>query len=361
MEKDSQGFLYPVVDEDKCVDCGICQGVCRIDSHKYKKDFICSKYGRAVNEYYVRNGSSGGAFLSVVSAVNPKKENVFGAAFFPESKSVEITSAAKVPLLRLTKSKYVDSYTGDSYKEVKKLLLAGETVVYSAAPCQVDGLLHFLDGTPDDNLVTVDFICHGMPSQKYFEDHLRHIEKNKNSCVKDVNFRPKTLGWTCMSVIYTFQNEKQTERAALADSYFKGFLDDLYLRESCYSCEYRQRHAADITIADFWSYIYLRDKVTNDEKGLSLLIANSTKGRKILDELSVNHMTLHDVDNGFVKKYVLKAKSGTDSLLNKREEFKKLVAETGFENAAKKYYMKSSKLNQIKFLVKKYLIRKKIW
>ena len=360
MQQNDEGFLYPETDESKCIDCGKCINVCKIDSDKFRKPFIIAKYGRSLNLAYLRNSSSGGAFSSIVKAISRPGVHVFGAAYFPDERSIKITSTETVPLDRLMRSKYIDSYTSDSYVKAKNCLAAGENVVYSGAPCQVDGLLHFLGNTPKDNLFTIDFVCHGMPSRKYFEEHVIHLEEIYGVRVVDVNFRPKTLGWTCMSIIYTFSNGKQKEFAAYADPYFKGFLEDLFLRESCYACEYRLQHVSDITIADFWSHIYLKNKIRNDEKGLSLVIANSQRGVELLESLKKGHMILNDIDNEFISRHILRQKKWSPALSASRAAFLDQVKNIGFEKASAGY-MKSRNYIQMKFILKKLIFGGKIW
>ena len=187
-------------------------------------------------------------------------------------------------------SKYIQSDTKNTYKDVRKFLLEGRKVLFSGTPCQVEGLKSFL-GREYDNLYLQDFICHGVPSKKLFKEYLVNRVKfdGKNIVdLKDIKFRSKKeLGWSKYSVNFIYE-DLETSVSHEEDEFIQKFLSDKYLRDSCYDCKFRKKYRqSDITLADFWGINNIYPEF-NDEKGISLVMINSVKGQEFFDKIKEN-------------------------------------------------------------------------
>ena len=347
------GFLYPEVDSVKCVDCGACNRVCPVLDDTVKPYPIHAYYGRSKDEDILAKSSSGGAFSEIAKLVLNKNGVVFGAAFDQEKKEVVITDTKHVELDKLRRSKYVESDPGESFLEVKKYLENGTLVLFVGLPCQVAGLKKFL-GKDYDNLITCDFICGGSTSTINFQDHMKHLEKKYKSKVIDVNFRPKLYGWREHSFKVDFENNKSYRNYAYLDTYFRGFVvEKALIRECCNSCQFKNGHVSDIILADFWGYWQVKDLEKLDDKGMSLIMINTLKGKKYVDNIN-EQMSLKEIPLQYISYNF--SKSPTDKHINlKKQTFLENYAKYGFEKAAKLTYMKKCVKFRIKKAVKKVL------
>ena len=257
MVSDEEGFWYPQVNKEKCIDCGLCEKVCPI-IHKWQSDDSLTTTAMAainLNEEIRLKSSSGGIFTLIAEKIIDQGGVVFGAAFSDDFKSVQHICVDNIADLdKLRGSKYVQSKIGDTYKQAKEYLDSGRKVLFSGTPCQIGGLYSYLR-KPYENLLTQDIICHGVPSpmvwEKYVEEHERKISSKANK----VTFRNKKNGWKAYSVFIGFENRKQYLKEHSADMYIKAFLSDICLRPSCFDCQFKgiKRHA-DITLTDFGVY-----------------------------------------------------------------------------------------------------------
>ena len=287
MEKDDEGFWYPKINKVQCINCTLCEKVCPIINSIER---IASKkisYAAMNRDEQIRLDSSSGGIFSIL-AENIIKNNgvVYGASFDKhfDVKHRRIISMADIGLLR--GSKYVQSSIGDVYRQVKIDLGNNKQVLFTGTPCQVEGLKSFLK-KEYDNLTTMDFICHGVPSpmiwEKYIEE--KRIENGKQRQIKNIYFRNKDTGWKLFSLKIIFDKEMYINDLN-NDTFIKGFLKDLYLRPSCYQCKFKKiNRVSDITVADFWGI----DKVLpniDDDKGTSLVVVHSEKGKRLFDKLS---------------------------------------------------------------------------
>ncbi|MFR5787045.1 MAG: Coenzyme F420 hydrogenase/dehydrogenase, beta subunit C-terminal domain [Christensenellales bacterium] len=183
-------------------------------------------------------------------------------------------------------SKYVQSDAADAIGNAVSLLKRDIPVLFSGTPCQISGLMAALGGTKTDKLLTVDFVCHGVPSPGVFASYLAELEKERGSRVRAYAFRDKRLGWKNFSVVATFENGETHTGTQTTDPYLYGFLQNLYLRPSCHECGQLRgkRHAADITLADLWGAETICPE-RDDDTGLSLVMTHTQKGRQALDAI----------------------------------------------------------------------------
>ena len=298
MRQDGEGFLYPAADAARCIDCGKCERVCpilRADSPSPDTGAVFERPlavgGRNRDESVRQASSSGGVFSLFADRVLAMGGVVYGAAM-RDGRVVHVCAANGEELAALRGSKYVQSAIGDAYSEIEGHLRAGRPVLFTGTPCQTAGLASFL-GKPWDNLYLLDFVCHGVPSPKVFAQYLASLEAREGSRIVSYIFREKDKGWhdtgsrLQIGAHAKFENGREIRRyPLLLDSYTNGFLEDIYLRPSCYDCRFKgvPRHNADITIADFWGVSKVLPGMS-DGKGTSLLFIHNARGQKLFDEI----------------------------------------------------------------------------
>lgn len=182
-------------------------------------------------------------------------------------------------------SKYVQSAIGPTFREVKRQLHAGKKVLFSGTPCQIHGLKLFL-GKEYENLFTVDVVCHGVPSPAVLKRYIQEMEAKHHGKIRAIRFRAKTSGWKQYSLYLEFSDGTTFEQPHDESVYIKGFLNNLYLRPSCYQCANREgNYFSDLTLADYWG-VEIRDSDIDDDKGTSLVLIHTDKGQALLDVLS---------------------------------------------------------------------------
>ncbi len=288
MQPDNAGFLFPNIEEEKCINCNICKFVCPVLHFmpNSETDFK-EAWGVTINDNDILlKSSSGGLFSAIAQHVLNMGGCVFGAAFSEDYKNVNhVVIENRNDLCRIRGSKYVQSASGDCYRTAKALLNDGRKVLYSGTPCQIAGLRAFL-GKKYDHLITVDVICHGVPSGLLWRKYLNNIEEEMQGATKSVNFRSKKVDW----IHYGMQimNNKTYYKSKDDDPYLKMFLNNCCLRESCYHCKFKgNKTNSDITIGDFWGV----RTTTNDidgTYGVSLAIIHTKEGRAVFEEVKSN-------------------------------------------------------------------------
>lgn len=290
VEDIGNGFLYPKINIQKCINCSFCEKVCPIEKNDI---YIHPRAYAAVNKTksLLINASSGGAFNAIASYVLQKNGVIYGCAFNKQlkAKHIRVDSFEKLPLLY--GSKYVQSDINKSFLYVKNDLEAGKLVVFSGTPCQIAGLKNFL-GKKFDNLITIDIICHGVPSQAYFDKYKKWLETRKDGFIIDYQFRSKSNhGWS-LSGEYSYikRDENKIIKSPLFyyDNYFYFyFLESSIYRECCYSCKYASlNREGDFTLGDLWGAE--RFKFDFDtSSGCSLVLANNSKANELLKQFNL--------------------------------------------------------------------------
>lgn len=310
MQEDEEGFLYPQVDEKKCIDCGLCEKVCPVINQVDKREPLVLYSAIHRNDDIRLKSSSGGIFTSIAECVIEQGGVVFGAKFDEDWSVIHDYTENKDELSEFRGSKYVQSRISNNYKSVESFLKSGRKVLFSGTPCQVAGLKLYLR-KEYDNLFTVDFICHGVPSPKVWHEYLKeevlslaHKENfittdtcdERNIHIMDISFRNKLYGWKNFSFSLSFCsiNKKgisqiisfnQTKDKNL---FLKGFLSNVLLRNSCFHCPVKeQRSGSDITLADYWGYKGSSSIINDGNKGVSIVIINTTLGKSLLEKAEV--------------------------------------------------------------------------
>ena len=285
MEEDKEGFLYPKVDESLCIDCQLCIKVCPFHnpSEEEKPISVFAAYNK--DEATRLDSSSGGVFTLLATKVINNGGVVFGARYTSDWQ-VEIVPTDKIEdLSEFRGSKYLQAKVGKSFIQVKKYLKEGCQVLFSGTPCQAAGLRHYLR-KDYDNLLIVDFVCHGVPSPKVWKMYLDEVTEAGKKAIRDIKFRDKTNGWKRFNFTLDYdENEQAYSMTSFngANHYMRAFLSDMILRPSCYNCQAKcGRSHSDITIADFWG-IDQEIPEMDDDKGTSLLLVRTHKGKTALD------------------------------------------------------------------------------
>lgn len=305
MEPDSEGFLYPSIDQDKCINCGLCGKICPVNNPATHTEHDLEVYAAWHTNPAIREkSSSGGAFTALAQAVLRRNGVVFGAAYapFPYVRHIAIENENDLDLLR--GSKYVQSRIGDSFIEVKKRLDNKQFVLFVGTPCQILGLKKFI-GKDHPYLISCDLICHGVPSPVFFEQYLKFLCKNNYDNSRDFNFRSKRSGWYDALRECELKNGKIIIAKNKKDFYFKSFNLNLTLRESCYQCPgLGTSRLSDITIGDFWGIGKVDAFKCRNEipLGISLVIVQSQTGKKLFQEsssfLNVMRRTIDEAVHG---------------------------------------------------------------
>lgn len=302
MREDSDGFLFPVVNQELCVNCHICENICPVTNRHENTVPLIVYAGKNVNESTVKESSSGGIFSCLAEYIIGKGGIVFGAEFNEDWNVVHNYYSDLTNIKKFRQSKYVQSKIGNSYCNAEHFLKQGKYVLFTGTPCQISGLKNYLK-KDFDNLITVDFVCHGVPSPKIWREYLKEIKHDYK--IKDVRFRDKSLGWKryCLRILMEDKNNKpKIIREDLNHNrYLLGFINNIFLRKSCYHCPTKKLSSgSDITIGDFWNMSYY-DKDIKDNNGLSLIIINTNKGNYIIEDIK-DKITTSKIENYSIDK-----------------------------------------------------------
>lgn len=361
MQEDDYGFLYPDIDTSKCVGCEACKKVCSYQNKK-ETETMGVTYAAVSNDAEILQVSaSGGIFATVASEIIKQHGVVFGCSMENHNDVLtpeHIMIRTEEELTKLQGSKYVQSNTGTIYQQVKAELLNGKLVLFSGTPCQVAGLKSFLLNHRYDNLLTMDIICHGVPSADFFKAYIEHFQRKLHGTIKGFKFRDKSAGWGMKGrVDYIDKNGESQSKFVYPklSSYFNLFLTSDIYRENCYSCKYAgTARAGDITIGDFWGiekehpeYLTGGNGNMNIDKGVSCLIINNEHGMRMLEKLGggidMKVSTLEKAARGNAQLRNPSKRS------NKRDMILKLYKESGYE-AVEKWYLNTLGLKKYIYL-----------
>lgn len=337
MNRDAEGFLYPAVNEALCVNCRKCEKVCPILSPKKADDRRVNPAAYAAqtkDEQTRRNSSSGGIFTELATCVLRQGGAVFGAAFNEDFSVSHICIETEAELEKLRGSKYVQSTIGMAYEEARRKLQTGSPVLFTGTLCQIGGLYRFL-GKDYDNLYTQDIICHGVPSPMVWQKYVGFREEAVSAKLNRVFFRHKKYSWKAYCVQFEFSNHSKYTQKASDDLYMRSFLRNLCLRPSCYHCAFKtQNRVSDITLADFWGIEKMCPSL-DDDRGTSLVIVHSKKGRTLFEKIS-NNVVCREVDLDEAVKYNA-SMTKSAPMSGNRDAFMQCTREKGFQQAAKRY------------------------
>lgn len=288
MEADEQGFLYPKVDLDRCIDCHLCEKVCPVINQSEPRKPLGTYAAKNKDAEIQRQSSSGGVFFALAEKIIEDGGVVFGARFDENWEVIHDFAESHEQVKAFLGSKYVQSKIGNTYSQAEAFLKEERKVLFSGTPCQIAGLRLFLKKDYGDILILVDTACHGVPSPMIWKEFL--IENSKNNgysinSIYDISFRDKRNGWDKygMRIVYKKNGRQNEWFCPLTENVFmNGFLNDLYLRPSCYACPAKcGKSHSDMMLADFWG---LRNAYPSyyKEGYYSLILVKSLKGKRVL-------------------------------------------------------------------------------
>ena len=318
-DEDEQGFRYPLVDENVCIDCGLCEKVCPVIHQADAKKPLKVYAAQNPNEEIRLKSSSGGIFTMLAEAVIDEGGVVFGVQFDKNWEVEHAYTESKEGLAAFRGSKYLQSRTGETYKQARDFLKAGRKVLYSGTSCQIAGLKKFLR-KEYDNLITVDVVCHGAPSPLVWRTYLDELKKcpkgiagknsvcsslNETPVITGISFRDKSTGWKKYGFVLRGKSASKADKNTVLSSvnpyekdcvlfhetvdknlYMDVFTKDLCLRPSCHSCPAKSgKSGSDITLADYWG-IQNHYPEMDDDKGTSLVLVNTEKGNALYQSVS---------------------------------------------------------------------------
>lgn len=332
--KDTEGFLYPKVDSKLCNNCGLCEKVCPIinktlDTPKRQKAYLVQHKNKRI----LRESTSGGAFTAIAEYVINHGGIVFGAAFDKNFKVIHTYAENIDDLAKFRNSKYVQSDTGDTFRQVRSLLKAGRLVCYSGTPCQIEGLKRFLM-KDYENFITVDVVCRAVPSPGVWEKYLEFI--NKKDLVTSVRFRDKTLGYQFSTMELKTASEKVIRGGIDTQTWLRMFFSGMIIRPSCTECRFRSRNrVSDITIWDCFN-IYKLSKEFDEDCGTTRVLTHTDIGERILCECAsqilIKEIEVQEAIQG------VKEMTHSPSIHMRRKEFFRDFNNMEFGHLMEKYF-----------------------
>ena len=307
------GFIYPQIDNSKCIDCGKCVSVCNQyhrnikEGHIANQIFACQLFN---NDEVLINSTSGGFFYALAKYVIDKSGVVFGAGYDESMRVVHSYAENEKQLIKFNGSKYIQSDIGKTYMQAKEFIAQGRYVLFSGTPCQIASLYDFLGEKPS-NLITVDVICYGIASPLLLHKCLEYYER-KNNKIVNYRFRDKSIfGWSHTTKIIYANGKTRININPRFDLFYRLWgRADLCLRSSCYSCPYISKmRVSDFTIGNYWGIEAISSKFDID-KGVSLVLLNTQNAKKIF---------------GFIKNELITDIGTWDSVLMYQHGLKKCV------------------------------------
>ena len=359
MQEDNEGFRYPHIDNDLCINCGLCKKVCPAEKMPEASKDDKYAFGGYHRSNKVRHFStSGGAFTAIAQAWCADNYVVYGAA----TKSLDvfhygIDDIKKLPII--CKSKYSQSRIGDTFIKVKNDLKAGKKVLFSGTPCQVAGLKAFLGNTDTSALLLVEVICEGVPSPLYIRKLNEHIYNKYGSHIKRLDYRSKgfkkivsSFKWDFQMMSLTLDDGKILEKDRWFNPYWSIWLNHHMSRPSCYECPFTTtERQADITLGDLWGVHLYCPELYGKNGGASLIVCNTEKGREHWKKAQ-KYFVGHELDFETALKYQSPMRKHIDMNPKRNECIRDLADNSvSYEDICKKW----AKKPDAKLLFQKYV------
>lgn len=288
MVENIEGFLLPIIDKDKCIDCGLCDKKCpyiNFSKHSEIKNNIWYSCYLKNKEERIKS-TSGGIFPALAKYFIENKGLVCGCVWDNEMKPIHILTNKIDEIEKMRGSKYLQSDLKEVIKEIKQQI-DKKIILFTGTPCQIAAVKLYIG--EHKNLFTCGLICEGVPSYKVWKKYVNILEKKQHSKMVNASFRNKEIGWDSPVAKYEFENGKIKKSLSFNyDIYVRGFLKGLYYRNSCSNCQYKgDGHNSDILIGDLWGASKELLKET-EHKGISVIILNSEKGKELFNKVEDN-------------------------------------------------------------------------
>lgn len=258
--------------------------------------FACQSKNNSIRD----TSSSGGVFPLLAKSILNENGIVYGAAFADDHSVEHIRVDSKDNIYKLYGSKYVFSHIGKIFENVKQDLTSERKVLFVGTPCQISALKQFLS-RDYENLITVDFICHGAPSKEIWLKYLS--ERSGGKQIKSINFRDKSNGWIHYRIIIEYEDGTVYSADHDKDPYMAGFLKNYILREACFRCNNKgiDTRKSDVTLGDLWHADELAPTLF-DDRGTSVIMIHSQKGADLFDTIS-DEIVREDINADQALKY----------------------------------------------------------
>lgn len=288
MQSNTEGFFYPIVNELSCIQCKKCERVCPVLN---KMCVVEKTYAYAAKHRMLTTrmqSSSGGVFASLAKFVIAQNGYVCAAIYNMDFEVAHVVSGENSQIEKMQGAKYVQSKSWHCFTKLKEYLQSEKWVLFVGTPCQVAGFKAYL-GREYEKLITVDMICHGVPSEKVWKAYLNQRKKIdvKKGELQKINLRSKKSGWSRYrySVEFLYSDGYVYNKVQNEDLYMKGFVENLFLRKSCAACEFKGiERISDITLGDYWG-VWNQYPEFDDNRGVSLVLVHSEKGRTIWNNI----------------------------------------------------------------------------
>lgn len=282
---DKNGFWYPSIKEDFCSDCGLCLKMCPVYGNSLNRfKFPVTYVGWNNDDSIRKRSSSGGIFYNLAMNVLQKSGSVYGAAYSEDYSVKHIRIDKKNDLHKLLGSKYVQSKIDQEvFDMIENDIRENRIVLFSGTPCQTAAVNNkFMLGGVDNNLITVDVVCHGVPSPKAWKYCLNELRRHGE--ISSINMRAKVNGWNKFHMLVNYIDGTKYDKWFNDSTWGKSFVSNLFLRECCYNCKFKSKiRTADISLGDFWAAARGNHPEYNDgDKGTSVILVNSDRGYEFL-------------------------------------------------------------------------------
>lgn len=349
LQKNEDGFNYPKIDKFKCIECSLCENICPVINKKNTNSKTIAYAVKNKNEGVRLESTSGGFFSLLADYILENDGYVVGAAYDKNFVVKHTIINDRSQLYRIRGAKYSQSELGDIFFSVKKLLEEKKMVLFSGTPCQCEGLNAFLK-KDYKNLITVDLICHGVPSPEVWQKYIDYRSDKENDGIrpKKINMRCKDSGWSNYgySTEFVYENGKRTLVLNSSDLFMKAFVGSICLRTSCSDCNAKGiNRCTDFTLGDYWG-IWNQYPKFDDNRGISAVFVHSNKGAELLGVLN-DQLELIEVDIENAYKENISFIESSKPHPN-RDEFLKRVTADNFEELIEKYFpVKESKVDII--------------
>lgn len=356
MTKDPQGFYLPEINSEKCIKCNLCLKTCPECNNEVITKKPLKAIALIINSESDRiKSTSGGAFTALSNYLFEMHGAVFGTVYDETFKAIIICAQDKEQRDRMRGSKYVESSSENSYAECSELLRKNVPVLFTGTPCQIAGLVRFLDNDHvcTDQLYTCQIVCHGTPSPRVFRDHLNNIQLKRKKKIEKYYHRPKIWGWHEHNEMVCYHGGKKESQSKISQDHKELFYLGYSLRESCFQCKYAGNPGySDFTIGDFWGVEFIAPEM-DDNKGTSILLINSEKGNRLFTAINKDNLKIEEinVDDALKYNHVHPSKKPTDY-----DNFWNDYNNTDFSKVVKKY-AKDKMPDNIIYYAKKWVRR----